>query len=266
MASRNIARNIGAGVGAVVGGIPGSIAGGAMGKLFGKKKDPWKWYRRNPQEIPEALERGLDPRKYSRNKYMFNLLDEYEQATQEAREANEFRYRQLLDESGKLEELYRGQKYIPQADDDYDYGVAAKEEIEEERRYGQAEAVAALNRQGLGGTTVLSPVISQHRKAAGQAKAAVEESVQQYRTQRADVGRRERMGFESQQLQNIAEARRGRMGIIERREDVGPDPQMFSQMMGLYTARPGMFKTLTSQRRGKLQDIYAKYGSASATA
>ena len=249
---------------AVVAGLtPGGIfSGGAIGDYFGsdKKKDPWEWYKKNPQEIPGGLERGLDPQKMSRHRYMFDLLDQYEQATEESRAMNEKRYRQLLEESGKLEELYRGQKYIPQAEDDYDYGAAAKEEIEEERRYGQAEAVAALSRQGLGGTTVMSPVITQHRKAAGQAKAAVEEGVQRYRTQRTDVGRRERMGFESQQLQNIASARAARMGIIERREDVGPDPQMFSQMMGLYTARPGMFKTLTARRRGKLENIYSKFG------
>ncbi len=141
---------------------------------------------------------------------------------------------------------------------------AAKEEIEEERRYGQAEAVAALNRQGLGGTTVLSPVIASHRKAAGQAKAAVEEGVQRYRTQRSDVSRQERMGFERQKLMDISRAREMRMGIVERREDIGPDPQMFSQMMGLYTARPGMFKTLTARRRGKLENIYKNYGVGNA--
>jgi hypothetical protein len=193
---------------------------------------------------------------------MFDLLDKYEQATVSAREANEQRYRQLLDESGRLESLYRDQKYVPQADDDYDYGAAEKEEIEEERRYGQAEAVAALNRQGLGGTTVMSPVIASHRKAAGQAKAAVEEGAQKYRVQRADVGRRERMGFERQKLMDVSRAREMRMGVIERREDVGPDPQMFSQMMGLYTARPGMFKTLTSRKRSKLQSIYEKSSAA----
>ena len=271
MASRNRARNIGAGVGAgitsamgvpLVGSVLGGLAGGAIGKLFGsdEKKDPYEWYKQHPEEIPAGLERGLDPQKLHRNRYMFDLLGKYEQATQSAREANELRYRQLLEESGGLEDLYRGQKYVPMAEDDYDYGAAAKEEIEEERRYGQAESMAALSRQGLGGTTVLGSVIARHRKAAGQAKAAVKEGVQRYRTQRRDVSRRERMGFERQQLMDISRAREMRMGVIERREDIGPDPQMFSQMMGLYTARPGMFKTLTAKRRGKLEQIYARSG------
>jgi len=138
------------------------LIGGALGSLFGgddKKKDPFEWYKQHPETIPEALAKDRDPRSYAKQRYLWDLLDKYEQATQEANIANERRYQQLLQESSRLEELYRGQKYVPMDFDDYDYGEAAKKEVEEQRRYGQAESLAALQRQGLGGSTVVGSIL-----------------------------------------------------------------------------------------------------------
>lgn len=233
-------------------------------KLLGgssKSKDPYEWYKQNPEEIPGALARGRDPQKYAKNRYMFDLLDEYETATQDANTANERRYQQLMQESGQLEKLYRDQKYIPQDFDDYDYGEAAKEEVEQERRYGQAESLAALNRQGLGGSTVVGSVIRQSRDAAGRAKANIESGVRQYQAQQRNVGRQERMGFDAQRLANIAQARSGKMGIMERKTDIGPDPQFFSQMFQFASSRPGMFRVPTARKQSKLQQIYQKYAN-----
>ena len=121
MPSKTQAKLTGATIGSL-GGLPGSLIGGALGGLFGdkKKKDPWEWYKRNPSEIPGALAKDLDPRRFTKNRYMFDLLDKYEQATGEANVANEQRYRQLLQESSQLEDLYRSQKYIAPDFDDYD--------------------------------------------------------------------------------------------------------------------------------------------------
>lgn len=231
-------------------------------KWFGKgsKKDPWEWYKQNPQDIPEALAKGRDPRAYSKNKFMFDLLDEYEVATQEANTANERRYQQLLQESGQLEKLYREQKYIPQDFDDFDYGESAKAEVEEQRRKGQAESLAALNRQGLGGSTVVGSIIRQSRDAAGRARAGIESDVRQYQGQQRNVARQERMSFDASRLANIAQARTGKMGIMERKTDVGPDPQFFSQMFQFASSRPGMFKVPNVRRQAKLEQVYQQFG------
>jgi len=268
MASKAKTGFIGANIGALVGGPTGAVIGGGIGSLFGKKKkkkDPWEWYKRHPEEIPGALAKDRDPKKYARNRYMLDLLDQYEQATETANAENQRRYQQLLQESGKLEQLYRTQKYVAPDFDAYDYGAAAKKEVEQERRYGQAEALSALNRQGLGGSTVVGSITQQAHDVAGRSKAAIEAEVRKYRAQQRDVGRRERMGFESEKLAQIASARTGKMGIIERKTDVGPDPQFFSQMFQFAAGRPGMFRQPTARRRVKLEQIYQKYGNQSAT-
>jgi len=263
VASKTKTTLIGAGAGAVAG-PGGAIIGGAIGSLFGKdekKKDPWAWYKQHPEGIPEALAKGRDPRSYAKRRYMWDLLDKYEQATEEANIANERRYQQLLQESSRLEELYRGQKYVPMEADEYDYGAAAKREVEEQRRYGQAESLAALQRQGLGGSTVVGSIARQFRESAGRSRAAIEADVHKYRVQQKDVGRRERMAFETGQLDRVASARAGMMGIMERKTDVGPDPQFFQQMFQFAGSKPGMFKVPTARRTAKLEQIYQKYGN-----
>jgi len=244
------------------------LIGGALGNLFGgddKKKDPFEWYKQHPETIPEALAKDRDPRSYAKQRYLWDLLDKYEQATQEANIANERRYQQLLQESSRLEELYRGQKYVPMDFDDYDYGEAAKKEVEEQRRYGQAESLAALQRQGLGGSTVVGSISRQFRESAGRSRAAIEADVRKYQAQQRDIGRQERMAFETGQLERLASARAGKMGIMERKTDIGPDPQFLQQMFQFAATKPKMFRVPTARRRARLEEIYQNYGSRQVT-
>ena len=262
MASKTTTTAIGAGLGMPFG-PAGTVIGGAIGSLFGKKKEkgPWAWYKQHPEEIPGALAKDRDPKKYSKYGHMFKLLEDYEQATEAANVANERRYQQLLQESSELEKLYRRQKYVPQDFDDYDYGESAKAEVEEQRRYGQAESLATLQRQGLGGSTVVGSIIRQFRDTAGRSRAAIEADVRKYQAQQRNVGRQERMGFETQKLSNIAAVRAGKMGVMERKTDVGPDPQFFSQMFEFSASKPGVFREPTQRKRAKLEQIYQDYSN-----
>jgi len=138
-----------------------------------------------------------------------DVLRRYEAAAERARRATEQRYQQLL-------ELYgRGiQRYQPGGV----FEQRALQQIERQKKIGVGKELQQMISSGLYGTTV----------AAGAARRWEEQ-----------VGMPARLTLEDIMLQRLTEAERGLAGVIERREDIPPSPELYAALLQRATAVPG---------------------------
>lgn len=137
------------------------------------------------------------------------LIKQFQEAQEKANAANEARYNEALAEYNKIIELYS-----PEGS----FGKGFEAQLERGRTKALAQGTQQLVSSGLYGTTT----------AAGLGKKFEEEVAVPARLQMEDI-----------RTQRLAEARQAKAGLIERREDVGPDYATMAQLaMQAASSRP----------------------------
>ncbi|MDD3092240.1 MAG: hypothetical protein PHI12_14505 [Dehalococcoidales bacterium] len=129
-----------------------------------------------------------------------DLLAKFQADAERANQANEARYREAMDEYNKIIELYSPGGA---------FGQGFEAQLERARTKSVAQGTQQLVSSGLYGTTT----------AAGLGKKFEEE-----------VGTPARQQMEDIRYERLASARAGKAGLIERREDVGPDYGLIAQL------------------------------------
>lgn len=193
-------------------------------------------------QLPEAVGTGLQ-----------QLVGAYNQSFQEANAANEARYQDLLQISGRAERrgaqtrrrsLRQAQREQGRQGRQGRKGLRdisrttgqRRRDIRESGREEQIRQQALLQRQGLGGTTA---AITAGRGVRGETSEQLNRLADAMRGQRQGVrseiaGRRERSqaGIQGIRERIAQQTPAARLGIMERRTDTGPDFGALSQLFG----------------------------------
>jgi len=217
--------------------LKGLVGGNTISSLFGSsetKKDPYAWYKRNPVTTYEALQKGLNPKKYAKYKPVFDLADQYEAEWAKANEANEARYQQGLVQLKALEKMYADFNPELPKEDAYEYGKAQRAQIEKDRVRGTAQGMQNLMNSGLANTTLANSVTAAYANQATLQNLELDDAIQRYRQERADKIYDLKLGLAQQKLQNLANVYSNRLEWIGSKVDQGPDAGYFGAMVPFY--------------------------------
>lgn len=138
------------------------------------------------------------------------LIQQFQEAQEKANAANEARYAQALVEYDKIIELYSPEGA---------FGKGFEAQLERGRTKAVAQGTQQLVSSGLYGTTT----------TAGLGKKFEEEVATPARLQMEDI-----------RMQRLAGAREAKAGLVERREDVGPDYDMLAQLAMQASSAPSV--------------------------
>ena len=139
-----------------------------------------------------------------------DLLAKFQQDQERANAANEVRYQEAKAEYDKIIE-----QYLPGGA----FGQGFEAQLERARTKSTAQGMQALVSSGLASTT----------EAATLGKRFEEE-----------VGAPARQQMEDIRYERLASARAGKAGLIERREDIGPDYGMIAQLVAQASSGPSV--------------------------
>lgn len=148
-----------------------------------------------------------------------SLIQQFQQQQEAARQANEQRYQQALG-------IYQGieQQYAPGGA----FEQAALQQLGQQRQQTLAAQQQGLVGAGLAGTTVAANLPAQF---AQQVEAP-------YRLQ-----------LQAQQQQALAQARAQTAGLVERREDIGPSPELIAGLTQQAAQAPVTQQQYTAERK-----------------
>jgi hypothetical protein len=165
--------------------------------------------------------------KYKIDEQKNQLKNEYQNAYNEAKAANEARYKQILTDYDTLISDTAA-KYKSRYDDAMasleGMGTAAKAEINTQYDKTAGKAAQSLINSGLHSTTVAPAVQGQVEKARQQAIALLNENL-----------RREKLGYQTelseQEIAALTALAEGKLGVMERREDEYPSENMYLTLL-----------------------------------
>lgn len=190
----------------------------------------WTWKGKNYFSIADLQRAQEDYRLAEESKkeaQKTQLTREYQTAYNEAKTANEARYKEILGGYdtllGDVSSKY-GTRYNTMLSDLKGYGEAEIAEIASKYRQSRASATQGLISSGLYSTTVAPSVLGQVDKAEAQAIALAREGLTKLK-----LGMTTQMSKE--EIDAITDLTTGKFGVMERRTDEYPSESLYVQLL-----------------------------------